>query len=420
MIKQITQTYREFPPKFWIVIAISFIDLIGATLLFPFFSLYATQKFGIGMAQAGVMLGLSSFFGLLGVVIGGALTDKFGRKKIIIIGLIFSAISSITIGLVDNLIALFPLIIFTGLLSQIAGPAQRAMIADLLPKDKRQEGFSILRVTGNISWLIGPTIAGFVASKSFLALFITDAVISILVALMFFWLIPETKPDTIIEIEKHGSSFWQTAAGYGKVLRDTAFMGLMLASILMMLVYVQLYNSLSVFLRDNHGVDAQGYGSLLSTSAVTVILFQFWITRRIKNKPPFIMMAIGAFFYALGFFLFGIVDVFVLFALNVIIITIGEMIVAPSSEALATNFAPADMRGRYMAIYGLTWSIPLTIGPGLAGILVDSPNPDLLWYIGGGLCLVSVFGYLVLHERLGQQARFMVAVQETLPSQIPE
>ncbi len=121
------------------------------------------------------------------------------------------------------------------------------------------------------------------------------------------------------------------------------------------------------------------------------------------------MMALGAFFYAIGFTLFGVVSFYWLFALNIVIITIGEMIVMPVSQALAANFAPEDMRGRYMAVFSLVWAIPATIGPGLAGLVLDNYNPDLLWYLGGVLCLVTVMSFLALHAKLGAQKRFSKA-----------
>jgi hypothetical protein len=62
--------YHDFPKKFWVVVATSFIDRIGGTLLFPFFTLYITQKFGVGMTQAGLVLGTFSAFGLIGSAIG--------------------------------------------------------------------------------------------------------------------------------------------------------------------------------------------------------------------------------------------------------------------------------------------------------------------------------------------------------------
>jgi len=415
MLKRLKDIYHEFPSKFWVVVLAAFIDGIGGTLLFPFFSLYITQKFNVGMTEAGIVLGMFSLFGLIGSMIGGALTDKFGRKRLILFGLVFSALSTLVLGLVNRMAMLYPLGVVIGLLSNIAGPAHNAMIADLLPENKRTEGFGVLRVVANLAWIIGPTIGGLVASRSFFALFVIDAVVSCIVAAIFFKFIPETRPE--VAPEKHGETVMQTLADYRLVMRDYTFMAFMICGILMLVVYQQMYNTLSVYLRDVHNIDSQRYGFLLTTSAIVVVLFQFSVTRWSRHRPPFVMMAIGTLFYAVGFSMFGFVSAYPLFALAIIIITIGEMIGMPTSQSLAANFAPEDMRGRYMAMFGLGWAIPQTIGPAAAGLIIDNLNPNLLWYIGGLLCLGSTLGYFALHAKLGGQKRFAPAPKGVLPVQ---
>jgi MFS family permease len=410
MIARLEKIYREFPRKFWFVVIVSFVDHVGGTLLFPFFSLYITGRFGVGMTQAGLILGLFSLFGLVGGMIGGALTDRFGRRKLILFGLVFSALSTLTLGLVNDFNLLIPLAVVIGLLSDIAGPAHNAMIADILTEKQRQEGFGILRVVNNLAWIIGPTIGGVIAGRSFFALFVIDAVISCCVAVLFYFTISETQPELQVGQEREG--VLATFKGYGQVLRDWAYMAFLLAGILMGLVYQQMYNSLSVYLRDMHGIQTQGYGFLMSSSAITVILFQFWVTRKIKTKAPFLLMALGTLFYMVGFTMFGFVSAYWLFVAAVVIITIGEMVIMPTMQTLAANFAPVDMRGRYMAVFGLLWALPATIGPSAAGVILDNFNPNLLWYIGGVLCIVSALGYYTLHLRLGGQPRFAPATAE--------
>lgn len=417
MFARLSKTYHEFPRLFWVVVAVSFIDKIGGTLLFPFFALYITQKFNVGMTEAGVLLGLSSLFGLVGSTLGGALTDRFGRKKLILFGLIFSGLSMLGFGLVSEFSLLFPLMVIVGLLSSVSHPAHGAMIADILPEQQRQEGFGILRVVGNLSWLVGPSIGGFIASFDFFYLFVIDAIISCAVAALIFRFIPETKPEPHAHAESE--SFLQTVMGYRVALRDLAFMGFMMAGILMMVVYQQMYGSLSVYLRDHHEVDPSGYGFLLTTSAITVVIFQFWVSRLIKHRPPFLMMAVGTAFYMIGFTLFGVVAAYWLFMLNIVVITMGEMIVMPVSQAIASNFAPDAMRGRYMAVFELSWTIPSTLGPGAAGYILDHYNPDFLWYISGAVCALSVLAFYMLHLRLGARREFIPAGKEPMPVPAP-
>jgi len=410
MFTRLNNIFQEFPRKFWIVVLVSFIDNIGSHLLFPFFSLYITQKFNIGMTQAGIILGIWAAFGLIGSMVGGALTDRFGRRRIILFGLVFSALSSLSLGLVNSLAILYPLAIIIGFFSNIDGPAYDAMLADLLPEKQRPEGYSILRVVDNLAWIIGPAAGGLVALRSFFMLFLIDSVLSCVIAVIFYKLITETKPAA--SAEKGHESVWRTATGYRQVLRDLPFMAFLLASLLMLMVYTQMFNTLPVYLRNVHGFSTSAYGFMLTSSAILVVLFQFFVTRLSKKQPPFIMIALGVALYAIGFGMLGFISAYGLFILAALIITLGEMIVVPTSQVLAAGFAPPDMRGRYMAVYGLSAAIPTTLGPGLAGLVLDNLNPNLLWYVGGILCIVSALGFYALHRWLGSQKRFAARASE--------
>ena len=236
------------------------------------------------------------------------------------------------------------------------------------------------------------------AKYDFFYLFVIDSILSCVVAVIVFRLLPETKPQ--VKAEAHtgeSESIWQTVLGYRVALRDFAFMAFIVASVMMLLVYQQAYGSLSVFLRDVHNIDPQRYGLLMTSSAITVVLFQFGVSRWLRGRAPFRMMAFGTLFYMVGFTMFGLVSAYPLFVSAIVVITIGEMIVVPVSQGLAANFAPEEMRGRYMAVFGLSWAFPQTIGPGAAGYILDNFNPNLLWYIGGALCAVSALSYWALH-----------------------
>ena len=402
----ITKRYNEFPRLFWIVVGTRFIDALGGTILFPFFSLYVTQKFGVGMTQAGILLGMNSFFALAGSTLGGAIADKFGRRRLIIFGLAMSAFSSLSLGLATSIQMMYPLIVVVGLLASMANPAHEAMLADILPEAKRQEGYGILRVVFNYAWIFGTAMGGFIAARSFFALFVIDAVVSTIVAVLLFRLLPETKPQVEKETGHKEETLWGTIKGYRVVIRDLAFVGFIVSGMLALIVYIQQYGSLAVFLRDVHGIDSKGYGLILSITGLEVVLFQFWVSRTIRHRPPFLMMMLAAAIFSVGIFMYGIVSGFSMFVIAAIIVCIGEMIYFPTSQVIAAGFAPKNMRGRYMALAGFAWSIPNTIGPGAAGYILDNLDPRLLWYIGGFICIASALGYFALHLKLGVQERF--------------
>jgi MFS family permease len=191
--------------------------------------------------------------------------------------------------------------------------------------------------------------------------------------------------------------------GYAKVAKDGLFVAFIVAMIFSIFAYGQIYSTLSVFLRDVHGVPERGYGLLMSANATSVVILQFWVTARLRERPPMLVLALGSVFYMVGLTMYGFVSVYALFLVAMLLITVGEMIMLPTAQALVAQFAPEAMRGRYMAFFGISWIVPSILGPGLAGLVLDGPSPRLLWYICGVSCAVAIGAFLIIHSREGEK-----------------
>jgi MFS family permease len=390
--------YDEYPSQFWVLVSATFIDRLGGALMFPFFTLYITRKFQVGMTEVGLIFGLFSISGVVGSMFGGALTDRLGRKGMLLFGLVVSGLSSLLMGVVNDLGLFFVVTLFVGLVANAGGPAQQAMVADLLPEQKRAQGFGILRVVVNLSVTIGPMIGGLLAAQSYLLLFVCDAVTSLITAGIVYLALRETRPITAEDTA--GETMAQTFGGYLDVMRDVAFFWFLGASVLMVLVYMQMNTTLAVFLRDSHGVSERAFGYILSMNAAMVVLFQFPITRWVSRYRPLVVMAVGTLLYAVGFAMYGLVSVYALFLVAMVIITIGEMFVSPVGQAIVARLAPEDMRGRYMAVFGFSWVIPTAVGPLLAGLLMDNADPRWVWYGSGLIGLVAAAAYYLLERQV--------------------
>ena len=396
----------EYPRNFWTLVVVTFIDRLGGAILYPFFTLYVTRKFEVGMTTVGLIFGVFAITGMIGSTIGGALTDRWGRKPMVIVGLVMSALSSLWLGTVNQIDTFILGAVITGVFSNVGGPARQALVADILPEQQRAQGYGIIRVTFNLSVTIGPAIGGFLAARSYMSLFITDAILSIVVAAIVFFILPETR---VVTQQAKQESLAKTFSGYGHVVRNNAFMFFFVASTLSAMMYMQMNSTLSVFLRDVHGVPEQGFGYILSMNAGIVVLFQFYITRRIQPHPPMLVIAWGTLLYALGFGMYGFVSTYQNFLLAMVVITVGEMLVAPVGQAIVAGFAPDDMRGRYMAFFGYSWSIPFTFAPTLAGMLMDSGDPNWVWFSAGIIGLISTGMYLSMYLRQVRQANAALA-----------
>lgn len=390
----------------------------------PFISLYLTQTFSIGLMEAGIIFLIVGIGNVIGGMVGGALTDKFGRKTMALYGLVISGLFSLVMMFITNLMTLYIVVGIMGLVGSLGGPARGAMIADVLPPEQRAEGYGILRIVANVSATIGPAIGGFLATQNFNWIFIGDAIASALTAIVFIIMVPETKPadpeptestaeESLIDSEPLGENAPAPAAkksgGYRDVFLDWQFMFFIGACMLMNLVYMNMNFSLPVFLNVELGIEPKIYGWVISMNAFMVVIMQFFITRKVKKFQALIMIAVGNLLYGIGFVMYGFISSIPMVFIAMVVITIGEMIIAPFAQAIAANFAPADKRGRYMAVFNFSGLVPMMFGNIMFGAIMDNIAAVWVWYVCGMLSILAVGLYLLLHKVA--KARF--ANQET-------
>jgi MFS family permease len=374
MVQRVRGTIADFPPQFWILFGGMLVNAVGSSLIFPFFTLYVRQRFGVPMATIGVTIAAMGGVGLISGALGGALADRFGRKTLMVGGLMLVGVSSFIMGVADSLVAFVAVAIFINFISPFFRPASEAMVADMVEPEKRARAYGLMRVAFNLGVAIGPAVGGFLAEQSYFTLFVGDAVTSLIFALIILFFIAETKPE-VAEKERaaHG-------AGYGPLLRDTPFLMFCLVSIAVVVVYAQMNSTWPVYMKENYGITERQYGLMMSLNAAMVVIFQFPITGFTERYARTAMLALAAVFYGVGFGLVGFVSTAAFFALAIAIWTVGEMVHVPVAQAYVADVAPEDMRGRYMGAAGLTWGVGWSLGPLLAGLMMDLGDARYVWY----------------------------------------
>ena len=209
--------------------------------------------------------------------------------------------------------------------------------------------------------------------------------------------------------------------GYKEVFRDWIFMLFVAISSLVSLVGMQMNSTLSVYLLQEHDFSVQNFGLLLSLNALMVVVLQFPISRRIAQKTPLKMMAIGVALYAVGFGMYGFISSVFMFFMAIIIITIGEMFIATFSQSVAASFAPEDKRGRYMAVSSFAYILPSMFGVLIVGLIMDNFDGFWVWYMGGFIASFAVVAYLFLQkliDRKKEEAKSL-SVDSTFDDEIP-
>lgn len=383
--------FDEFPRQFWVLFGGSLVNAIGGGMVFPFLTLYLHQHLNLSMTFVGLMLTVWSVSSLLGQLAGGALTDRLGRKKLMVLSLGCSVVLLPLFGIADTTLTagtVASLLGFTGAMYQ---PAGDAMVADLVGTGKRPQAYALIRVVRNLGIAIGPAIGGFLAARSYMFVFSLSAAASLVFFLITVLMIRETKPAVLVVAGER-----QTEGGFGDIWRNAPFVTFAIATALVIVASVQLMTVLPVYMKDQYGLGESFFGWIMSTNAGMVVLLQFPITRATERLPRMALIASGAIIYAVGVMTVALGDSFPHFVASMAVATIGEMIVVPTSTAITADLAPANMRGRYMSVLGLTWSLGLGVGPFLGGLVSDQIAPRALWPIMGSAALVGAAIYISL------------------------
>ncbi len=361
-------------------------------MVFPFLTLYLHQRLNITMTYVGVILAFWSSSALVGQVVGGSLTDRFGRKRLMVFSLGVNAGVLVAFGFADSFLLAASVVILAGVVGALFQPARDAMVADLVEPAKRPQAYGLLRVVANLGIAIGPALGGFLASRSYLITFLSNASATFIFFLIALFLMRETKPQSV-PAERASD----TAPGnLLTVLSDTRFIAFCAGITLTTILAAQMMTVLPIYMKDQFGLGESFYGWVMTTNAGMVVLLQFPITRATERAPRLFLTAAGAMLYALGVFSIAFSSAFPHFILAMVVYTFGEMILIPTATAVTADLAPAELRGRYMGMLGLTWSVGFGIGPIIGGLISEHIAPVALWPLTATAGLLAAILFLGL------------------------
>lgn len=359
------------------------ISAIGASMIWPFLMIYISERLNSPLTVNASLVSLNALSGLVSSLIAGPIIDRLGRKRVMVVSLLTNALGFILLSRAQSLLAFALLMIVQGASNPLYRVGADAMIADLIPEQKRIDAYSRMRLSNNLGVAIGPAIGGFVASVSYTLAFYGAAsglmLYGLFVALGAKETLPKLSPPAY-DPEPKGRQNW---GGYRAVFRDRRFVRFALTLVLPQISAAILWVLLGVYAKTHFGISEKLYGWIPVTNASMVVLFQLAVTAVSRHYSPLLALAVGSLLYGFGVGSVAMGQGFWWFWLSMVIVTMGEMVLVPTSSTYVANLAPPDMRGRYMSLYSLTWIVASGIGPLAGGFLNDTFGPLAIW-IGGG------------------------------------
>jgi MFS family permease len=272
-------------------------------------------------------------------------------------------------------------------------PAAGALITALTTREQRIAAFTVARVAINAGIGAGGIVAGLIVAsgttRSFQVIYLLNAV-TFFCYLAFLAFVPDARPAPKAE-DEHGPR------GYRFVLGHRAFLGVLAANFVFVVVGYTLFGyTMPIYARHHAHVGSQAIGAVFAANTIFIILFVIPIARLARGRSRAALLGIMcaawglACLIAIGAGAFGGSHAAVLvLAVSGIVFALGECLHAVTVQPLIAELAPPALVGRYMALFGISFSVGLAAGPSASASAL-ALSPELPWIAGAAAMLALI------------------------------
>jgi predicted MFS family arabinose efflux permease len=365
------------------LLVVDTVGSLGGAIAWTFIAIWAIRKLHANPGTLGAAFLVSAVLGIGSGYLGGHLSDRFGRKPLIVASWFLQTLliaAFVAVG--SNERAGLALLCLSGLFWQAGRAADQALVADIVHPERREAAYASIRVGNNLGVTIGPPLGGaLLALGSWPSLFAGSAVISALTFLIALRFLPATGIFAAEELPTRGS--------FAVIVRDRPFVLFLVSAAFAWLVYVSYEVILPISLVESHGLSASTWGFILIVNPLLVTLFQLRLTHALRDVPASSKLAVGLPLMGIPFLLLPLYDPLPVIVAVLIVFVIGEMLWVPSSQSVVARLAPADIRGAYMGAFGSTAAFGFAFTP-FIGLQVRSAFGDAaVWVMFAILSVVA-------------------------------
>ncbi|SOC03471.1 predicted MFS family arabinose efflux permease [Ureibacillus xyleni] len=368
------------PRSVWLLVLGTFINITGSSLIWPLNTIYMHEHLEQSLSVAGFVLMINAGATMFGNLVGGYFFDKFGGYKSIMFGIFITVISLIGITIWHGWPHYVWFLTIMGFGSGIVIPVMFALVGSVWPEGGRK-GFNAIYLAQNLGVAVGPAVGGIIADTSFDYLFVSNLVLYI----GFFLLASISYRNMVPKMEKNkekGVVVDQTsnrASMYSLLIISGGFL-------LTWVAYSQWASTLSTYIQQQ-GISLKEYSLLWTINGLLIILLQPIISPIVQKyeKQIKVQLIMGISIMMMSFIVIIFADSFKIFAISMIILTIGEIFVWPAVPTIANMLAPEGKGGSYQGIVNSIGSIGRMIGPLFGGLIVDLYSMNILILI---LCIM--------------------------------
>lgn len=372
-------------PLFLMALTI-FIDFTGFGLVIPLLPFWA-EHLGANSLGVGLLLTVYALAQFIFTPVLGALSDRYGRKRIIFISLCIEVISFALTALAGSLPMLLIARAVGGIGASNIGSAQ-AVVSDVTPPEKRAAGMGVIGAAIGMGFVVGPAIGGLLSVHDAGTPFWVAMGMALVNALLVLLLLPETRKKQATTAAREGIGI--LFSGWGKVTRNRAILSLVLVNLLYTLAFTGMETVFPLLTQKNFGWDATQNGYVFTYVGIIIVLMQGGMVRQlVKRWGERNLMLTGLVLLGIGLIMLIWSSSLALMLIAVGVLSIGDGAVTPTSSAVLSLISPTEEQGEILGFAQGIGGLGRAIGPIIAGSLfaLGSGVPFL---IGGAFALLAI------------------------------
>ena len=392
LFKKYINTFSGLSKEVWWLALITLINRAG-TMVIPFLSLYLTKSLSFSLSDVGWIMTAFGLGSVMGSWLGGKLTDKIGFYKVMVYSLFLTGILFILLQFLNTFISFWFGILIIMLIADMFRPAMFvALIAYSKPENKTRS-VTLIRLAINLGFSAGPAIGGLIITTlSYQGLFWVDGITCIIATIVLIKVL-HPKKTTVFEESKTESP--QSA------YRDKLYLVFLTAMILFGIVFLQYFSSMPLYYKDVYLLSEFDIGILLGMNGFIIFVFEMplikWLETTRFSKAG--LMLAGAVLTGLSFLILNLTTWTGVLLIGILLMTFGEMVAFPFSNAFAMDRAKKGNQGEYMALYSISFSIAHIFGHNIGLQLVNSVGFNNTWYLTTLLAALCVFLLFFLKQK---------------------
>ncbi len=359
------------PRVFWALWSGTLVNRV-ATFVAPFLMLYLVRDRGVAPVTASALLTVQGIGLTLSNVVGGWLSDRYGRRATMVAGLTCTAVIMALLPAASPVWTIAVLVAALGLASDLHRPALNAFVADVVPPPDRPRAYSLLHWAINLGLSVALICGGLIAEVSYAWLFRLDALTTLGFAVVIRSLLPR---DTA---GREPTPSAPPADGARSPWRDPRLLAFAAITFLVFLIFFQNFVTLPLAVTDL-GLTPADFGLVLAVNGVAVAILQPLTAGHLGRLRPHVALAAGYVLIGTGYGLVAFATDVLSLSGTVLVWGLGEIVVMAVGTAYVAGLVPARLRGHYLGVYGAAIAAAVAAAP-LVGTLVYALRADALWF----------------------------------------